>query len=214
MNTESSSSSQLAVITGASSGIGLELAKVFAEHGFDLLVTAESDRLDAAAEELRQTGARVNAVRADLSTREGVDGLWRAIQGVGRPADVVCINAGIGSGGPFVETDLDRELRLVQLNVASVVHLAKHVVRDMHARNDGKILFTSSIAAEGPAPFEAVYAASKAFVQSFAEALRNELKETNVVVTALQPGATDTDFFARADMLDTKVGAGPKSDPL
>jgi len=123
------------------------------------------------------------------------------------------INAGVGVGGPFIENDLDAELNLIDLNVVSVVHLAKRVTRDMVARNEGRILFTSSIAAEGPAPFEAVYGASKAFVQSFAEALRNELKDTNIVVTALQPGATETNFFHRAGMEDTKVGAGRKSDP-
>jgi short-subunit dehydrogenase len=127
--------------------------------------------------------------------------------------DAIAINAGVGVGGPFVENDLDAELNLIALNVDSVVHLAKHVVRDMVARDEGRILFTSSIAAEGPAPFEAVYAASKAFVQSFAQALRNELEDTNVVVTALQPGATETNFFHRAGMDDTKVGAGSKSDP-
>ncbi|MFL5581029.1 MAG: SDR family NAD(P)-dependent oxidoreductase [Gemmatimonadaceae bacterium] len=204
---------QLAVVTGASSGIGLELAKIFAGHGFDLLVTAESERIYDAAVELRALGARVDVVRADLATYDGVEKLYATIQGMSRPADVVCINAGIGSGGPFVETELEKELRLIQLNVASAVHLAKRVLQDMHARNEGRILFTSSVAAEGPAPFEAVYAASKAFVQSFAEALRNELKETDIVITALQPGATDTKFFERADMLDTKVGAGRKSSP-
>ena len=202
-----------AVITGASSGIGYELARQFAEHGFDLLVTAESDRIEEAASRLRSLGAQVETVRADLADYDGVESLYERIRASARPIDAIAINAGVGVGGPFIENDRDDELNLIALNVESVVHLAKRVVRDMVARDEGRILFTSSIAAEGPAPFEAVYGASKAFVQSFAEALRNELKDTNVVVTALQPGATETNFFHRAGMEDTKVGAGRKSDP-
>ena len=201
-----------AVVTGASSGIGYELARQFAEHGFDLLVTAESDGIEEAAGNLRSLGVKVESVRADLAEFDGVESLYERIRAAGRPVDAIAINAGVGVGGPFVENDLDDELNLIALNVTSVVHLAKRVVRDMVARDEGRVLFTSSIAAEGPAPFEAVYAASKAFVQSFAEALRNELKDTNVVVTALQPGATETNFFHRAGMEDTKVGAGRKSD--
>jgi len=123
------------------------------------------------------------------------------------------LNAGVGVGGPFVENDLDAELNLINLNVVSVVHLAKHVVQDMVARNEGRILFTSSIAAEGPAPYEAIYGASKAFVQSFAEAVRYEVKDSGVTVTALMPGPTDTEFFERGGMEDTRVGQGPKDDP-
>jgi uncharacterized protein len=202
-----------AVVTGASSGIGYELARQFAEHGFDLLVTAEDDAIEAAAGKLRTLGAKVDSVRADLAEYDGVETLYERIRSSGRPVDAIAINAGVGVGGPFVENDLDAELDLISLNVVSVVHLAKRVVRDMAERDEGRILFTSSIAAEGPAPFEAVYAASKAFVQSFAEALRNELKDTNIVVTALQPGATETNFFHRAGMEDTKVGSERKSDP-
>jgi short-subunit dehydrogenase len=202
-----------AVITGASSGIGYELARQFAEHGFDLLITSETKRIEDAAQQLRGLGAQVEAVRANLATYEGVETLYGQIRALGRPIDAIAINAGVGVGGPFVENDLAAELNLIALNVTSVVHLAKRVVQDMVARNEGRILFTASIAAEGPAPFEAVYGASKAFVLSFAEALRNELKDTNIVITALQPGATETNFFHRADMEDTKVGAGKKSDP-
>jgi short-subunit dehydrogenase len=203
----------LAVVTGASSGIGYELARQFAEHGFDLLVTSETSRIEEAARQFRAIGAQVESVSADLATYDGVETLYRKIQALGRPIDAIAINAGVGVGGPFVENDLAAELNLIALNVTSVVHLAKRVVQDMVVRNEGRILFTASIAAEGPAPFEAVYGASKAFVLSFAEALRNELKDTNIVVTALQPGATDTNFFHRAGMEDTKVGAGRKSDP-
>jgi uncharacterized protein len=204
----------LALVTGASSGIGLELAKQFAEHGFDLIVTAEDAELEPAAREIERLGAAVEAVRADLATAAGVEELIRRIDAAGRPLDAAALNAGIGAGGAFAtDTDLEQELRLVDLNVRSTVHLAKHVVRGMVARDSGRILFTSSIAATMPGAFQAVYNASKSFVQSFALALRNELKDTNVTITSLQPGPTDTEFFERADMLDTKVGAGDKDDP-
>jgi uncharacterized protein len=139
------------------------------------------------------------------------------IAAAGRPVDALALNAGIGAGGAFVdgadETDLEQELRLIDLNVRSTVHLAKHVLRDMVARGEGRVLFTSSIASTMPGAFQAVYNASKSFVQSFALALRNELKDTGVTITSLMPGPTDTEFFERADMLDTSVGAGPKDDP-
>jgi short-subunit dehydrogenase len=202
-----------AVVTGASSGIGLELAKVFAENGYDLLVTSAGEGLEPAAAQVRALGATVDTVRADLATHDGVHTLVGAIQATGRPVDAIAINAGVGVGGPFLETDLDAELNLIALNVTSVVHLTKHVLREMVARGQGRILITASIAAEMPAPFEAVYGASKAFVLSFAEALRNEVRDSGVTVTALQPGPTDTNFFHRAGMDDTKVGAGKKDDP-
>jgi short-subunit dehydrogenase len=202
-----------AVVTGASSGIGYELAREFAEHGFDLLVVAEGDAIEEAAGRLRSLGAKVDAVRADLAEYDGVETLYERIRSGGRPIDAIAINAGVGVGGPFAQTDLDAELNLIALNVVSVVHLAKRIVQDMVARNEGRILFTSSIAAEAPAPYEAVYGASKAFVQSFAQALRDELRNTNITITALQPGATETNFFHRAGMDDTKVGTMEKSDP-
>jgi uncharacterized protein len=208
-----SSPRQLAVVTGASSGIGLELAKQFAEHDFDLLIAAEDAAIETAATTLRGLGCEVEAVRVDLATRPGVDQLWERMQASERPVEAVAINAGVGVGGPFVDTDLQAELKLIDLNVTSVVYLAKHVVRDMVSRGQGRILFTSSIAAEMPAPFEAVYGASKAFELSFAEALRNELKDTGVTVTVLQPGPTETNFFTRAGLEDTKVGQAKKDDP-
>src|SRR3954449_8718598 len=203
----------LALVTGASSGIGLELAKQFAANDFDLIIAAEDDELAAAAQELRAVTPGVEAVQADLSSPEGVEELYTRVRADGRPLDAAALNAGIGMGGPFVETDLGQELELVDLNVRSTVHLAKSVVRDMAQRGQGRILFTSSIASTMPGSFQAVYNASKSFVQSFALALRNELKDTNVTVTSLMPGPTDTEFFERADMLDTKVGAGEKDDP-
>jgi uncharacterized protein len=203
-----------AVVTGASSGIGLALARVLAEEGYELLINAEDDELQAAARELEAGGAQVQAVQADLGSRAGVEQLYTAIQGSNRPVDVLCLNAGIGSGGHFArDTDLEQELQLVDLNCRSTVHLAKLVLRDMVARDAGRVLFTSSVAATMPGTYMAVYNASKSFVQSFALALRAELDDTEVVVTSLMPGPTETDFFERADMLDTKVGASEKDDP-
>jgi uncharacterized protein len=207
------STGQLAVVTGASSGIGLELAKIFAQNGYDLVIVAEDDGINAAADLLRSLGPMVEPVQADLATRDGVDELWERVQSTGRGVDAIAINAGVGVGGPFLETDLEEEINLINLNVTGAVHLAKYVVQHMADRNAGRILFTSSIAGDMPAPFEAVYGASKAFLLSFSQALRNELKDTNITVTALQPGATDTNFFARANMEDTKVGADKKDDP-
>jgi short-subunit dehydrogenase len=213
-NPTSPSTRSLAAVTGASSGIGFELAKQFAEHGFDLIVAAEDDAIHAAAAELAQLGASVDAVQVDLATDEGVEELYGRIRRAGRPLDAVALNAGVGAGGAFAtDTDLHDELRLIDLNVRSTVHLAKHVVGDMVQRDEGRILFTSSIASTMPGPFQAVYNASKSFVQSFALALRNELADTNVTITSLMPGPTDTEFFERADLLDTKLGAGDKDDP-
>ena len=204
----------LAVITGASSGIGYQLAKVFAENGFSLLINAEDAELQTAERELRSAGADVRAVRADLTKPEEVERLYGRVAQDGRPVDALVLNAGVGAGGEFArETDLDKELRLVDLNVRSTVHLAKLATRDMVARNEGRILFTSSIASTMPGSFQAVYNASKSFVQSFALAIRDELKDTDVTVTSLMPGPTKIEFFERADMQDTKVGASEKDDP-
>lgn len=200
----------LAVITGASSGIGYSLAKVFAMHGYDLIVCAEERDIHEAANAFRALGGDVESVQCDLATYEGVEKLYGAFK---RPVDVLVLNAGVGVGGHFHETDLQKEINLINLNITSTVHLTKRVLPEMLIRGAGKILFTSSIAAEMPGPYYAVYAASKAFVQSFSEAIRAETKEKGITVTALQPGATDTEFFARADMLDTKAGQADKDDP-
>ena len=202
-----------AVVTGASSGIGLALARQFLEHGYDVVVAAEDDELEAAADSLRDSGSQVTAVRVDLSTPEGVNELYLRASHGNRPIDVLVLNAGVGVGGPFTETDLEDDLRLVDLNVRSTVHLAKLVMRDMVDRGSGKVLVTSSVAAKAPGPFHATYAASKAFVHSFAEGVRVELKDTGVTVTSLMPGPTDTEFFDRADMEDTRVAQGSKDDP-
>lgn len=201
-----------AVVTGASKGIGLELAKVFAQNHFDLLICADSQDIDKAALEVARFGVQVEPLQADLARPEGVEKLYERIRH--RPVDAIAINAGVGVGGDFArQTDLKAELNLIDLNVRSVVHLTKLVARDMVRRGEGKILITSSIAAMMPDTFEAVYGASKAFVQSFAQAIREELKDTGVTVTALQPGPTETNFFHRAGMDDTKIGEMKKDDP-
>jgi short-subunit dehydrogenase len=203
----------LAVVTGASSGIGHELAKQFAEHGFDLLICTEDVGLAAAADGLRAGGADVQTVQSDLSTYDGVEQLYAAIAQTGRPVSAAALNAGVGQGGAVLETVLADELKIIALNVTSTVHLAKRLLTDMAALDDGRILITSSIAATMPGSFQAVYNASKSFLQSFAEALQNELKDTGITITSLLPGPTETNFFHRADMKDTKVGSSPKDDP-
>lgn len=205
----------LALVTGASSGIGFELASQFADHGFDLIITAEDDELDTAKRDLEAAGARVQALQVNLATEAGVSELYRQVTATARPLAAAALNAGRGAGGAFAtDTKLEDELEIVDLNVRSTVQLAKYIVGDMVSQDAGRILFTSSIASTMPGPFQAVYNASKSFVQSFALALRNELKDTGVSVTSLMPGPVDTEFFTRADMeQNTKVGSGDKDNP-
>jgi uncharacterized protein len=205
-------SDKFSIITGASSGIGYELANELARRGYDLAVASAGDRLNSAAQAFRSKGIEVFPIQADLATSEGVDEFWQQIENFGRPVDVACLNAGVGVGGLFDETDLDEELNMIELNCTGTVHLAKHVVRHMKDLGTGRILFTASIAGEMVAPREAVYAATKAFVLSFANSLRYELRDSGVTITALQPGPTDTDFFRRAGMENTKVGQEGKSE--
>ncbi|MCK7626512.1 SDR family NAD(P)-dependent oxidoreductase [Streptomyces sp. RS10V-4] len=204
----------LALVTGASSGIGLELARQLAERGYDLVINAEDEaRLHQAAQQIRTAGAQVDVIRADLRDYDQTEHLVAAVRALGRPLDIAVLNAGVGRGGAFVDTDLADELEVIDLNVRSTVHLAKRVVRDMAARNEGRVLVTSSIASTMPGSFQAVYNASKSFLQSFVQALQNELKDTNVTLTSLMPGPTETDFFHRADMDDTPIGQQDKDDP-
>ena len=203
---------KLALVTGASSGIGFSLATELANRGYDLVVCSAGDRLQASAQQIHAPGVEVMPVQADLATREGIETLWAEVSALGRNLDIACINAGVGVGGLFAETDLDAELNMVELNCTGTVHLAKYVVQHMAQRGEGKILFTASIAGEMVAPREAVYAATKAFVLSLAHSLRYELRDTGVTVTALQPGPTNTDFFHRADMDNTEVGTKGKME--
>ena len=205
---------QFAVITGASSGIGFELAKQCLEHDMDVLICAEDSGLAAAASELQALGkGSVEHLKADLSTYDGVERLYQQIQSGGRGVDALLLNAGVGVGGEFIETSLNDELRMIALNCNHTVHLAKRVVPDMVARGAGRVLITGSVVSTSPNPFQAIYGATKAFVMSFGEALRYELQDKGVTVTVLQPGATDTNFFERADLMDTKVGTSKKDDP-
>lgn len=204
----------IAVITGASSGIGYELAKVFSKNGFDLIIAADTTRIFSVAQDFRENGRDVlEVLQVDLSSRSGVDELCEIIKKYDERVEAIAINAGVGVYGKFQETDLEEEMSMMGLNIIGVVQLSKFMVNLFSAHGSGRMLFTSSLAADMPGPYYAVYAASKAFVQSFAEAIREELIDTGVTVTALQPDATETNFFERAHMQDSKVYESKKSDP-
>lgn len=198
----------LAVITGASSGIGLELAKIASNHGFNLIVVADEPEIEEAAERLRALGAIVDALETDLATTAGVDELLDVIGG--RSVDILMANAGRGLGRAFLDQEWDQVRHVIDTNVTGTVYLLQKVARDMQARGAGRILITGSIAGFMPGTYQAVYNGTKAFLDSFSFALRAELHDSGVTVTCLMPGATETEFFERADMLDTKVGAGKK----
>lgn len=201
----------LAVVTGASTGIGFELAKECARNGFDLIVAADEPQLREAAAELGTMGCKVEAVETDLATVDGVDRLLDVV--AGRPVEALLANAGRGLGHGFLDQDFADVRRVVDTNVTGTIYLIQKVGRDMRRRDRGRILITGSIAGFMPGTYQAVYNASKAFLDSFAFALRHELRGTGVSVTCLMPGATETDFFERADMLDTKIGSQKKDDP-
>lgn len=179
---------QWAVITGASNGIGFELAKQFAMNGFDLLVVADDPGVAEAARVFSKYGVEVESLQVDLAEHGGVEKLYRRIQQEPRSLDVLTMNTGLGiSGAPFNSTDLDKDLNLISLNIMSVVHLTKYVLKDMLEVGHGRILFTSGLADFMPGPFDSVYAASKAFVQSFANGLRQETKDKDITIKCLQP---------------------------
>lgn len=204
---------KLAVVTGASTGIGYQLAHLAAEAGYDLLVAANEESINAAAADFKKHGSDVVAVEADLATIKGVDTMLAAIDG--RIIDVLCANAGSGTGGAFLDVAVDDWRHSIDTNVTGTLYLLQRVLGDMTARRDGKVLVTGSIAGYIPGSFNAVYNGTKAFIDNFTDALRDELKDhEGVTVTTLMPGATDTEFFARADMLDTRVGKYEhKDDP-
>jgi short-subunit dehydrogenase len=200
----------LAVVTGASSGIGLDLAREAGLRGYDLVIAADQS-LTGVAQELRAMGADVVEVVADLATRDGVDKLHAAIGG--RRVDALLANAGHGLGKAFIDQDFEEVQHVINTNITGTVDLIQRVARTMRTNMGGRILITGSIAGYMPGTFQAVYNGTKAFLDSFSYALRNELKDTGVTVTCLMPGVTDTDFFERADMLDTKFGTQEKADP-
>jgi short-subunit dehydrogenase len=201
----------LAIVTGASTGIGLELAKEAANHGYDLLIAADEAQIETAATELRALNVGVQAVQTDLSTTEGVDKLLAAVGG--RQVEALLANAGRGLGHSFFDEDFADARKVVDTNVTGTIYLIHKIGKEMRARNAGKILVVGSIAGFMPGSFQAVYNGTKSFLNSFSWAIRNELKETNVTVTCLMPGPTDTEFFERADMMDTEIGQGKKDDP-
>jgi short-subunit dehydrogenase len=205
---------QFAIITGASTGIGFELATLAAKNGYDILVVANEPLINSAAEDFKQFGTNVTAVEADLATLEGVDALLSATGG--RQVDLLCANAGQGLGHGFLDQNVEDWRRVVDTNITGTIYLLQNVLKEMVARNEGKILVTGSIAGYIPGSFQAVYNGTKAFIDNFTEALRNEIKDRDgVTLTTLMPGPVETEFFARGDMLDTSVGSDPnKSDPV
>jgi short-subunit dehydrogenase len=201
----------LAVVTGASTGIGYELAKCCAKNGYDLLVVADEAEIERAAESLKTYGGAAEALEADLATLEGVDDLYRVIGG--RPVSALLANAGRGLGKGFLDQDFDEIRHVIDTNITGTLYLVHKVGNDMRRMGEGKILITGSIAGFMPGTFQAVYNGTKAFIDSFAAALREEIKDTGVTVTCLMPGATETEFFERADLMDTKIGQKEKDDP-
>ncbi|MFC5138891.1 SDR family NAD(P)-dependent oxidoreductase [Actinomycetospora rhizophila] len=201
----------LALVTGGSSGIGFELARELAGRGHDVAISGSSERVHDAARQLEQEhDVEAHAHRGDAATYDGVEGFWRFVAGLDRPLDVACLNVGIGIGGAFADTDLDDELRMIAINCTGLVHLAKRVTRAMLDQGpdhgERRILVVSSVSATTPTPYETVYGPTKAFGYSFAESLREELREHGVTVTALLPGATDSAFHHNAGMGDTVYG--------
>jgi short-subunit dehydrogenase len=204
----------LALVTGASSGIGFELATLLAADGYDLVVAADDDSIHDSANALAaRAGVNVTAIQVDLRRPEDVERLYHSATADEARLDVAALNAGVGGEGPFVDRDLEDDMAIVDLNVRSTVHLAKLVLRDMSGRGAGKVLFTSSIVAGMPGWNQTMYNASKSFIQSFVQGVQAELRRSGVTVTALMPGPSDTEFFRRAGMADTVLGRMPKDDP-
>ncbi|MEQ9662712.1 MAG: SDR family NAD(P)-dependent oxidoreductase [Parasphingopyxis sp.] len=204
----------LAVVTGASTGIGYELAKYCADDGYDVIICANEPEIkDAAADLGRETvDAEILPIQADLGTKEGIETLWRALDA--RPIDALLANAGRGLGEAFLDQDFERAKDVLDVNVTGTISLIHKVGRQMRERGEGRILITGSVAGHMPGSFQAVYNGTKAFLDSFSYALRNELKDSGVTVTCLMPGPTDTEFFERAEMERTPVGQDDdKADP-
>jgi uncharacterized protein len=204
------SSRKLAIVTGASSGIGLEIAKLAAQDGYDLIVAADTPFVEAGPA-LKEFGVNVNQIEADLASQQGLDQLLAQIGG--RPVDVLVANAGHGLGHGFLDQDPKEWMHVLNTNVTGTLLLIQPIVRRMVDRGEGKVLITGSIAGHMAGSFQAVYNGSKAFVDSFAAALNEELRGSGVTVTCLKPGATETEFFHRAELDDTKVGQAKKDDP-
>ncbi len=205
---------QYALITGGTSGIGRELAKLFAQDGYNLLIVArDEDELKMTSQEISQRfGVKVDTISKDLMEPNAAEELYDEVKQKGITVNVLVNNAGQGQHGKFVDYDLQRDVDIIQLNIVSLTVLTKLYLKDMVARNEGKILNLSSLASKTPGPLLAVYSATKAYVQSFTQAIINEIKDTNVTITALLPGATDTDFFNKAEADNTKQVQDMKLD--
>ena len=204
---------KLAVVTGASSGIGLELAKIAAGENYDLVIAADEPDIDLAADMLRSLGVTVYAMKIDLSTKEAAHRFARFVSDTGQPVDILLANAGRGLGKGFLDQDIDEALHVINTNVVGTVVLLHVIGNEMRARGEGKILITGSVAGFVPGTYQAVYNGTKSFLNSLSFALRHELKDSGVTVTCLMPGPTETRFFERADMLDTEVGQSEKDGP-
>nr|WP_318539137.1 SDR family NAD(P)-dependent oxidoreductase [Terribacillus saccharophilus] len=205
---------KLVLITGASSGLGLEIAKNFAQDNYDIALSGSSDRIFEAADTLRDLGVEAYPHKADAATYDGVESFWNFVSELKRPIEAAVLNVGIGLGGAFTDTDLDDELKLISINISGTVHMAKRVVQHMVPNGRGRILIVSSISATQPTPYETVYGPSKAFGYMFAESLREESRETGVTVTALSPGPTETNFFSNAGMDSSEIGSSEKNDKV
>lgn len=203
----------LAVVTGASTGIGRELARIAASKGYDLIIAADEPQINDIAAELRRDGRDIEAIEADLSTQEGVDHLLEAIEASGRSVDLLMANAGRGLGKGFLDQDFAAARKVVDTNIVGTIYLVQQVGNLMRSRGEGRILLTGSIAGFMPGSYQAVYNGTKAFINSFSFALREELKDTGITVSCLMPGATETEFFKRADLMDTSIGQAEKDDP-
>ena len=201
---------KLAIVTGASTGIGLELGKLAAQDGYDLIVAADTPLVEARSA-FENLGVHVEEVEGDLSTFEGVDRLLQTL--AGRTPDILIANAGHGLGRAFLDQDPADWRHVIDTNITGTIYLIQKVAQKMVTRGEGRVLITGSIAGHIAGAFQAVYNGSKAFIDSFSDALNNELKDTGVTVTCLKPGVTDTEFFERADLMDTKVGQSKKEDP-
>lgn len=203
----------LALVTGASSGIGFELAKCAADDGYDLIVIADDERILSAVSAFTARGVNAVPVVADLATPDGVESVMQTVAKHARPVDLLMANAGQGLGNAFLDQEIARVQRVIDTNISGTVALTHQIGNLMRGAGSGRILLTGSIAGFMPGSFQAVYNATKAFINSFALALRDEVRDTGITVTCLMPGPTDTEFFERADMLDTPVGQGKKDDP-
>jgi len=213
-NKSSENKTKYALVTGATSGIGYELAMQAAADGYNLILVARDEaELNKVSKQFSKFSIEVETIAQDLSEENGAQKVYDAVRNLGISVDILINDAGQGQYGKFVETDLQRQMEIIHLNVNSLVGLTYFFLKDMLARDEGKILQVGSEVSKAPTPLLAVYAATKAFVLSFTEALINEIKDTNVTMTLLMPGATDTDFFDKAQMENTKVYREGKLDP-